>query len=107
MGRAELRVEVAYGAGPADTELVPLVLEEGATLADALQASGLMVRHALSLDAVRLGIWGKVRDAATVLRERDRVEIYRALKVDPKEARRQRYKRHLENAKKASVSGTR
>ena len=101
MGRAELRVEVAYGAGPSDTELVPLVLEEGATLADALQASGLMVRHALSLDAVRLGIWGKVRDAATVLRERDRVEIYRALKVDPKEARRQRYKRHLENAKKA------
>jgi uncharacterized protein len=100
MGRAELRVEVAYGAGPGETELVPLALEPGATLADALLASGLLARHGLSLDSVRAGIWGKVRDPATVLRERDRVEIYRALKVDPKEARRQRYKRHLENAAK-------
>lgn len=100
MAPAEVQVEVAYGAGPGETETVPLRLAQGATLADAVQASGLLARHALVLEGLRIGIWGKVREAATVLRERDRVEIYRALKVDPKEARRQRYKRHRENAAK-------
>jgi putative ubiquitin-RnfH superfamily antitoxin RatB of RatAB toxin-antitoxin module len=41
-----------------------------------------------------VGVWFKLREMATVLRDRDRVEIYRPLIVDPKEARRQRYKRH-------------
>lgn len=100
MAPAEVRVEVAYGAGPGATQCVPLVLPAGATLADALQASGLLAAHALTLDSVRVGLWGKVRELATVLCEHDRVEIYRALKVDPKQARRQRYKQHLENARK-------
>jgi hypothetical protein len=70
----------------------------GATLADALAASGLVTRHALDAATLRAGIWGKVREPATPLRERDRIEIYRPLIVDPKEARRQRYRRHLERS---------
>jgi putative ubiquitin-RnfH superfamily antitoxin RatB of RatAB toxin-antitoxin module len=64
-------------------------------VADALADSGLLVRHALAAEGLRFGVWGKVREASFVLRPRDRVEIYRPLKVDPKEARRQRYKQHL------------
>jgi putative ubiquitin-RnfH superfamily antitoxin RatB of RatAB toxin-antitoxin module len=38
-------------------------------------------------------VWGRVQPADTPLRDRDRVEVYRPLLVDPKEARRQRYKK--------------
>lgn len=44
-----------------------------------------------ALEGLRIGIWGRVRPLSTVLRERDRIEVYRPLTVDPKEARRQRY----------------
>jgi hypothetical protein len=43
-----------------------------------------------------MGVWGRAREAESPLRDRDRVEIYRPLTVDPKEARRQRYQRHKE-----------
>jgi len=43
---------------------------------------------------LKVGIWGRTRSLDTPLRDMDRVEVYRALKVDPKEARRLRYGRH-------------
>lgn len=98
MGAVEagLRVEVVYCAGPGQTDLVQLLLAPGALLADALTASGLLQRHSLAAAALRVGVWGRVLDRASALRDCDRVEIYRPLLVDPKEARRQRY-RHQRN----------
>lgn len=96
MARAELRVEVVYCAGPGAVDLQALRLASGATLADALQASGMLARHGLHLPGLRVGVWGKVREPQTPLRDLDRVEIYRPLTVDPKEARRQRYRQHRE-----------
>jgi hypothetical protein len=98
MAPAELRVEVAYCPGPGVTDLQVLVLAPGATLADAVQASGVVTRHGLDAAALRLGVWGKPRPGDSLLRDRDRVEVYRPLTVDPKEARRQRYKRHKEKS---------
>lgn len=89
----QLQVEVVYSAGPGHTDLVALSLPPGTLLAAALQASGLLLRHGLDAGELRLGIWGKVKPADTPLRDRDRVEIYRPLKVDPKEARRLRYRK--------------
>lgn len=91
-----VRVEIVFCAGPGQADLQALVVPSGTTLGQALQASGLMERHGLTGSGMRLGIWGKARDAATVLREHDRIEVYRPLVVDPKEARRQRYRRHRE-----------
>ena len=88
-----LSVEVAYSAGPGLMDLVALVLAQGATLAEALDASGLLVQHGLQKEQLRVGVWGKSKELDTVLRERDRIEIYRPLRVDPKEARRERYKK--------------
>lgn len=97
-----LDVEVLYCPRPGVVDQVRLQMPAGATLADALQASGLLQRHGLAADSLRTGIWCKPRDAATPLREHDRVEIYRPLTVDPKEARRLRYGRHkAEKAEKA------
>jgi len=88
-----VHVEVSYCPGPGMAEVVALDLPVGAVLSDAVLASGLLQRHGLALDGLRLGIWCKPREPGTPLRERDRVEIYRPLTVDPKEARRLRYKR--------------
>lgn len=93
---ALLHVEVAYCPSPGIADVVALTLPPGATLDDALHASGLRERHALPADGLRLGIWGKLKPGSQPLRERDRVEVYRPLQVDPKEARRQRYARHRE-----------
>ena len=89
-----LRLEVAYCPRPGVAEVVPLVLVSGSTVADALRGSGLLQRHGLAMEAVRVGVWSQLRELHSELRDRDRVEIYRALQVDPKEARRLRYKRH-------------
>jgi hypothetical protein len=94
MGPDELQVEVAYAAAPHQIELRRLSLPAGATAADALRASGLTVlADPAALDALELGIRGRKCAATTLLRDRDRVELYRPLVVDPKEARRQRYRK--------------
>ncbi len=89
-----LNIEVVYCPRSDACERIQLSLPAGATVADALAASGLAARHGLPADTLRIGVWCKPRDLHSVLRERDRVEVYRALTVDPKEARRQRYQQH-------------
>lgn len=89
-----IAVEVAYAAGPHRVERVPLRLPAGATAAEALRASGLPARLGDALlDTLSLALWGRACPPDTVLRDRDRLELLRPLQVDPKEARRQRYRR--------------
>lgn len=89
-----MHVLVNYSPAPRVVDEVALDLAPGATLADALKASGLLERHGLTLDeTLHAGIWAKARPLDTPLREADRVEIWRGLKVDPKEARRERYRK--------------
>lgn len=89
-----LRVEVVYCPKPGVTDRVALQLKAESTVADALLASGLMERHALPPASTKVGLWSRVCEPQTQLRDLDRIEIYRPLQVDPKEARRLRYKRH-------------
>ena len=83
-----LRIEVVY-ALPGRQTLRRISLNEGSTVADALRASGLPAEFP-EIDALRAGIFGRPAPRDTVLNDRDRVEIYRSLKADPKEARRAR-----------------
>lgn len=85
------RVEVLYSAAARQVESVTLDLPAASTVGDALQASGLPMRHGLAVDALQCGIWGRRCALSRVLRDGDRVEVYRALAVDPKQARRLRY----------------
>jgi putative ubiquitin-RnfH superfamily antitoxin RatB of RatAB toxin-antitoxin module len=58
---------------------------------EGIQASGLLEKFPdLDLSAYKLGIFGKLTKADTVLRDKDRIEIYRPLIADPKEVRRRR-----------------
>jgi putative ubiquitin-RnfH superfamily antitoxin RatB of RatAB toxin-antitoxin module len=94
---AALAVGVAYSPRAGQVDEVVVSLPAGATVADALHASGLLLRHpTLDMSALRVGVWGKLRQLADGLRDGDRVEIYRPLAVDPKEARRLRYRQHRE-----------
>lgn len=93
----EVVVEVAYSPAPRRVDIVALTLPLGSTVADAVAASGLMARHAVpSAPAPALAVWGRPVTADAPLRMHDRVELLRPLLVDPKEARRQRYRTQAE-----------
>jgi uncharacterized protein len=85
-----ISVEVCYALAEKQ-HLVKLRLAEGSTLQQALEASGLLEKHPeIDLKKNKFGIFAKLSKLDTVLRERDRVEIYRPLIADPKEVRKQR-----------------
>ena len=85
-----MKVEVVY-ALPAGADAVSVSLPAGATLRDALLASGVLERHPeISLEKQAFGIFGKRAALDARLAPGDRVEVYRALAIDPKEARRRR-----------------
>ncbi len=105
LGAALLRVELAYSPAPDLVDRQTLHLAPGATVADALQASGVLQRHPeLALATLSAGVWCKAKPLEHLLRDGDRVEVYRPLKVDPKEARRLRYKRDGK-AKRVTTGG--
>lgn len=87
-----VRVEVVYSAAARQVELVALDLPAASSVGDALRASGLIERHGLAAGALQCGVWGRRCVTTQALRDGDRVEIYRLLTVDPKQARRLRYK---------------
>lgn len=83
-------VEVIY-ALPARQELVKLKVPAGTTLQGAVEASGLLAKYPeINLATGKFGIFSKLSKLDSVLREKDRVEIYRPLLADPKEVRKQR-----------------
>jgi putative ubiquitin-RnfH superfamily antitoxin RatB of RatAB toxin-antitoxin module len=86
---AAITVTVVW-ATPSVQDIVSLCLPAGATAAEALARSGLVVRHAIDVSATRLGIHGRRAGADTVLADGDRLDICRALVADPKDARRAR-----------------
>jgi hypothetical protein len=79
----KLRIEVVL-ALPARQRVMRVVLEEGATAADAVQAAGMFDGF------TALGRHGTAIERGTVLKDGDRIELLRPLQEDPKEARRRR-----------------
>ena len=86
----KITVEVAY-ALPGQQVILAVQVDEGTNIEQAVKASGLLDKFPdIDLAANKVGIFGKLSKLETVLRDRDRVEIYRPLIADPKEVRRQR-----------------
>jgi putative ubiquitin-RnfH superfamily antitoxin RatB of RatAB toxin-antitoxin module len=90
MAEAEVHVQLCY-ARPDRQFLLDLTVAPGTTILQVIERSGI-VQQAPEIDVsvMRVGIYGKLKALDTVLREHDRVEIYRALIADPKETRRRR-----------------
>jgi uncharacterized protein len=90
MAEALIDVEVAY-ATPEQQMIVALRMPEGTTVEQAINASGLLIHFPeINTADIKAGIFGCVCKLDQTLRQTDRVEIYRPLIHDPKEARRQR-----------------
>ncbi|MDL5033709.1 RnfH family protein [Pelomonas sp. APW6] len=90
-----VRVELVWSPRPGCVCAERLTLTPGSSVAQALAASPRFADDRPGLEAAGalvVGVWGRVQALETVLREGDRVEVYRPLTVDPKEARRQRYR---------------
>lgn len=87
-----ITVTVVYSAQAREIEEKTLRLEEGSTVAQALLVSGFTLPNtAEDATVAGQGIWGKKVSLTQVLRDRDRLEVYRPLMVDPKVARRERF----------------
>ena len=85
-----IQVTVVFALPDRATQ-IPLRLPAGATVADALERSGLAALHPeIDLAGARIGIFGKLADREAILADGDRVEVYRALVTDPKEGRLRR-----------------
>lgn len=90
MAEPLIDIEVAY-AKPEQQVIIALKMPSGATVEDAIKASDLL-NHFSEIDEtdIKAGIFGSVCKLDQTLKQGDRVEIYRPLLHDPKEARRQR-----------------
>ncbi len=83
-------IEVTY-ALPEEQVLISLDVEQGTTVEQAVKLSGVLEKFPdIDLTKNKVGIFGKATKVDEVLRDKDRVEIYRPLIADPKESRRKR-----------------
>ena len=85
-----MRVEVVFALAEKQV-LRTIELPDGATVADAISASTIAQQFpGLEFGELQVGIWGKPVERAKAVRDGDRVELYRPLEMDPREARRLR-----------------
>jgi putative ubiquitin-RnfH superfamily antitoxin RatB of RatAB toxin-antitoxin module len=90
MAEASIQVQVCH-ALPDGSFLRTLTVPAGTTIGQAVEQSGLLqAMPGIDLAVNMVGIYGKKKPLDTVLREHDRIEVYRPLQADPKEARRRR-----------------
>jgi uncharacterized protein len=97
----ELKITVVYSPAPRVLHEIVLTLPAGARVRDALAACAHDARFAQASREPQVGVWGKKVALTHALQTEDRVEIYRPLRVDPKVARRERFKK--QGAKSAGL----
>ena len=86
----KIKIEVVY-ALPHEQTLLTVDVVQGTTLGDAIKLSGMLEKHPeIDLGTNKVGVFGKLSKLDLVLRDKDRIEIYRPLIADPKEVRRKR-----------------
>lgn len=90
--KVSIQVTVVCSSAPRQMREIALTLETGATVQQALLASGLeTLAPSLDLKKSVVGVWGRKVGMDQVMKEHDRVEVYRPLRVNPKTARRERF----------------
>lgn len=94
VSEALIHLSVIYAPKARELAEVKLVLSAPCTVLQALQQSGLLLRFPeIDHHQVLIGVWGRLVKFDQCLRNLDRVEVYRLLRVDPKVARRERFAR--------------
>ena len=89
-----IHVSVVYAPAARQVHEKRLSLDDGATVLQALHASGLLSEFPeVDLAHATVGVWGRKATPGQTLKDQDRIEIYRPLLVDPKVARRERFRK--------------
>ena len=85
-----IEIQVVFATGSMQL-VISLEVAKGTTIAESVEQSGIRAQFPEEdIGQLKFGIWNKVRSSNEVVSEGDRVEIYRPLEADPKEARRRR-----------------
>ncbi len=89
----KITATVLYAQSPSEQVELTVFLNEGATILEAIQTSGILTRYPnISLDNLAVGVFSKRKKLEDTITQGDRIEIYRPLLIDPKDARRTRAK---------------
>lgn len=87
-----MKITLMYASAPREVHEVMLAVPEACTLRSALEQAGWLQRFPeIEAESLVVGVWGRKAGWDRVLRESDRVEVVRGLRVDPKVARRERF----------------
>jgi putative ubiquitin-RnfH superfamily antitoxin RatB of RatAB toxin-antitoxin module len=100
-------IEVVYGT-PNRQELISLLIAAGANVEQAINESGILNEFTeIDLAINKVGIWNRVAKLSDVVKDLDRIEIYRPLIADPKEVRKRRAEKAKEEGRADKVTGGR
>ena len=103
----QLHIEVVYGV-PNKQELLSVVVAENTTVEQAIIESGILTLFPdIDLSVNKVGVWNRTVKLSEVLRDTDRIEIYRPLVADPKEVRKRRAEKAKEEGRADKVTGGR
>lgn len=103
----QLKLEVVF-ALPERQTILQVTVEPGYTVKEAIEASGIMERYSeIDLDKNAVGIWNRVCKLDAIPVDGDRIEIYRPLIADPKEARRLRAEKAKTEGRADKITGGR
>lgn len=90
VSRDTISVQVVY-ASTTHQEVISIEIPADSTVEDAIEKSGILHKYSeVDISTCMVGIYGKVIQNGRILKDQDRVEIYRPLIMDPMEARRKR-----------------
>ena len=103
----QISLEVVYGT-PEKQALLEVVVERGTTVEQAIMASGIVKRFPdINLEILKVGIWNRTCKLSDLPKKGDRIEIYRPLIADPKEARRRRAEKAKDEGRANKTTGGR
>ena len=100
-----MRIEVVY-ALPDSATCLSVEVAEGAQVEEAIIASGILEKcPQIDRESLTVGVWNRTCKLTQILKEGDRIEIYRPLIADPKDARRKRAEKAKEEGRANKITG--
>lgn len=103
----QLTIEVVYGT-PTRQEIISCIVEPNTTIEQAILASGIVDEFPeIDLSVNNVGIWNRAAKLTDIVKDLDRIEVYRPLLADPKEVRKRRAEKAKEEGRADKVTGGR
>lgn len=103
----QFTIEVVYGT-PTKQEIINCIVEPNTTIEQAILASGIVDEFPeIDLSVNNVGIWNRVAKLTDIVKDLDRIEVYRPLLADPKEVRKRRAEKAKEEGRADKVTGGR